>query len=102
MKTMLGHVRKSWFTGFCLAAILLIVACNLYLLCDGQCVLYDYLRIPPIGWLIISVNLVAGLVLAVLKQRSVKRADAEVCSACHTRLRETWVYCPRCGREMTH
>jgi len=102
MKKRLGNDRNSWFKGFCLVAILLIVACNLYLLCDGQCVLYDYLRIPLIGWLILSANLVAVLVLAVLKTRTGKRADEDVCSTCHISLRETWAYCPRCGQDMTH
>jgi len=92
----------SWFVVFCLAAILVILACNAWQLCCGHCVLGDFLRIPPIGWALIIANLIAGLVLVVVKRHDGKKNAADRCPACNTALRDTWIYCPRCGEERRH
>jgi hypothetical protein len=89
--------QYSWFVVFCLAAILAIVACNVWLLCCGRCVINDFLRIPPIGWVIITANLAAGIVLIVLRNRKTSHPDVNCCSSCHTALRDNWPFCPACG-----
>jgi len=87
----------SWFVVFCLAAILVILACNAWQICCGRCVLSDFLHIPPIGWALIIANLVAGLVFSTVKCRDSKNTATDRCSACDTTLRDTWIYCPNCG-----
>jgi Mn2+/Fe2+ NRAMP family transporter len=94
--------RYSWFVVFCLAAILVIVACNIWQLCCGRCVLNDFLRVPPIGWVLIIANLVAGMVLILVKRRSRRNSAADMCGSCHASLRDTWVYCPNCGIERSY
>lgn len=99
MKTLFRKYKSSWFVVCCLLAIVAIMACNLWSLYWGHCAINDFLRIPPIGWLLIATNLVAGLVLFTVKNRKHTRQDESLCTACHTRLRELWVYCPNCGDE---
>lgn len=101
-----GHVkaafkayRYSWFVVFCLAAILAIVLCNLWLLCCGHCVVGDFLRIPAIGWVVIAANLAAGLVLLAVKRRGGRTPDGHTCGVCHAVRRDIWVYCPNCGNQ---
>ena len=89
--------KYSWFACFCLAAILAIVACNAWLLCCGRCVINDFLRIPPIGWVVIAANLAAGIVLFLLRSRKKTTTDANCCNSCHSALRDNWPYCPACG-----
>jgi hypothetical protein len=91
--------RYSWFAVFCSAAILAILACNLWLLCCGRCVINDYLHIPPIGWGLIAANLIAGMTLFLIKRRNNIKPDNDACGSCRTGLRDTWVYCPNCGSE---
>ena len=99
MNILFNKYKGSWFVVGCLVAIVAIIACNLWLLCWGHCVINDFLRIHPIGWLLIGANLVAGLVFFVIKNRKNTKHDESLCAACHTRLRELWVYCPKCGGE---
>ena len=101
MKKALEKLRISWFVSFCVAGILAIVACNLCLLYSGHCVVDDFLQIPPIGWFIISANLVAGAVLAIIKQCGGHRTESNHCPNCKVALRDAWGYCPNCGKEMT-
>ena len=91
--------KCSWFLAFSLAAILAIVACNIWVLCCGRCVLNDYLRIPTIGWMLIVANLVAGLIFFAVKRRNGTKSGGGACCDCHIVLRDTWVYCPNCGGE---
>ena len=100
MQKIFGKYRLSWFVSFCLAGILAIVACNLCLLYFGHCVVNDFLQIPPIGWFIIAANLVAGVVLAMIRQAGGKRSGNNQCPSCHVGLRDAWVYCPNCGEAM--
>lgn len=98
MNALLKNYKFCWFLVFCLAAILLIIACNVWLLCCGHCVVSDFLRIPMIGWVIIVANLVAGAVLWSLKHRPRMKPGAPAsCQYCHVLLREGWSYCPNCG-----
>ena len=99
MKIAFRKYKYSWFVVFCIAAILAIVACNVWLLCCGRCVINDYLHVPPIGWLLIGSNLVAGLVFFAIKNRKDTKLDDSLCPSCHARLRELWAYCPNCGDE---
>jgi len=94
--------RISWFVSFCLAGILAIVACNLCLLYFGHCAVSDFLRIPPIGWFIITANLVAGVILAMIKQGGGHKPGSNHCPNCNVGLRETWVYCPNCGEDTSY
>lgn len=82
-----------------MAAIVAILACNLWSLYWGHCVINDFLRIPAIGWIIIGANLVAGLIFFSVKHRKHTKQDGSLCTSCHIRLRELWVYCPNCGIE---
>jgi len=100
MRKIFGKYRISWFFGFCLAGILAIVACNAWLLYFGHCVVNDFLRIPPVGWFIILANLVAGVVLAMLRQCGGQRSGTNHCPKCDVGLREAWAYCPNCGEDM--
>ena len=102
MKIALRDYRYSWFVIFCLVAILAIVTCNLWLLCCGRCVPGDFLRIPGAGWVIIVANLAAGLVFLAVKLRGGKKSGDGSCGICNTALRDTWVYCPKCGHEHHH
>ncbi len=101
MRKFCEKYRISWFVGFCLAGILAIVVCNVCLLYFGHCVVSDFLRIPPVGWFIIAANLVAGAVLAMIRQRGGQRPGNH-CSGCDVELREGWVYCPNCGEDMLY
>ena len=101
MKKILRKYRISWFVSFCLAGILAIVICNLYLLYFGHCVVNDFLAIPPIGWFILAANLVAGAVLALIKQGGEQRYETNHCANCNVGLRDVWVYCPNCGADAT-
>jgi len=102
MKKVFGKYRISWFVSFCLAGILAIVACNLCLLYFGHCVVSDFLRIPPIGWFIITANLVAGIVLALVKQRGRQSSGTNHCPSCNVGLRDGWLYCPNCGEDTSY
>jgi len=97
MKKLLQNCKYSWFLIFCLAIILVIVACNFWLLCFDRYVLSDYLKIPVIGWLLIIANLVAGLILFSVKRRNDTSFGGLFCRGCQAVLRDTWVYCPNCG-----
>lgn len=99
MKTLFGQFKFSWFIAFCLAAIMAIVACNLWSLYWGHCVLMDFLRIPAIGWALIGANLVAGVTLLTIKRSNRKKHEEAMCGSCHTGLQDTWAYCPNCGDE---
>lgn len=102
MKTSFRKLKYSWFVVFCLTAILLIIACNLWLLFNGHCVVNDFLRIPSIGWMLILANIVAGLILYLIKHLKGKKADGTLCMICHAGLRDIWIYCPNCGEERCH
>ncbi|NIQ11595.1 MAG: hypothetical protein GWO23_18935 [Gammaproteobacteria bacterium] len=102
MKIAFRKHKYSWFVVFCSLGIFAIVACNIYLLCCGRCVVSDFLRIPPMGWFIIAANLVAGLILVAVKRRGDKQKSDDVCSVCHIALRDNWVYCPNCGHDAAH
>lgn len=99
MVKVLRKYRISWFVGFCLAGIIAIVVCNLCLLYFGHCVVDDFLQIPPIGWFMIAANLVAGAVLAMLRQDRRQRHETNHCPGCKVALREAWTYCPNCGED---
>jgi hypothetical protein len=94
--------RFSGFVMLCLAGIAVIVVCNAYLLCCGRCAVADFYRVPPIGWLLILANLVAGIILYTVKRRRVRPTDADACLFCQINLHDSWLYCPRCGREIIH
>jgi hypothetical protein len=99
MKIAFKKYKYSWFFLFCLAAVLAIVACNVWLICCGRCVVNDYLMIPPIGWALISANLLAGAILYVVKRRMNTKTDVNSCGSCHVGLLNNWTYCPNCGDE---
>jgi hypothetical protein len=98
----LRKLRYSWFLVFCLAAILVIIACNAWQLCCGACVLNDFLRVPPIGWVLIMANIIAGLILILAKRRVAGKNAVDSCGSCHASLRDNWLYCPNCGDERPH
>jgi hypothetical protein len=93
---------NSWFVVFCLAATLVIIACNAWQLCCGACVLNDFLRVPPIGWVLIMANFIAGLILTLVKRRGGTKNAINSCGSCHASLRDAWLYCPNCGDERPH
>ena len=97
MKLSLRKNKSSSFIVFCLAAIVAIVACNLWSLYWGHCVLNDFLRIPLIGWGLIGANLVAALIFFAIKRRHKTKNDVPFCASCRTDLQDTWLYCPSCG-----
>lgn len=99
MKSAIREYKYSWFVVFCVAAIVAILACNLWLLCWGHCVINDFLRIPPIGLALIVANLLAGLIFVVIKRRNKTKLSGSLCSSCHSSLRDTWLFCPNCGEE---
>lgn len=99
MKIAFRKYKYSWFVVFCLTAILVILACNVWLLCCGRCVINDYLHIPPIGWLLIGANLVAGTILLLVKRLNHPKPDGNFCCGCRIGLRDSWAYCPNCGSE---
>lgn len=86
---------------FCITGIVAILACNLYLLCCGQCVIHDFLKIPPVGWLIILANFVAGIVLLAVKRRRARPGhQTDNCACCNILMRDNWSYCPKCGQSV--
>ena len=97
MKLGIRRYRYSWFVIFCLAAMLAVVVCNIWLLRCGRCVASDVLLVPPVGWAIIAANLVAGVILLILKKRRNVLPNGYLCCNCHSALRENWPYCPACG-----
>ena len=99
MKMSFVTQKYSWFIVCCLAAIVLIVACNLWSLYWGHCVINDFLRIPPMGWALIGANLVAGVAFFTIKNCKHTKHVGFFCSSCHVGLRDVWVYCPNCGNE---
>ena len=99
MKAAFRKFDRSWFVIFCLTAILAILVCNLWSLLHGHCVVNDFLRIPPVGWMLILANIIAGLVLYIVKHRKEAKPDGDFCVICHTGLRDLWSYCPNCGGE---
>lgn len=90
-----------WFVLACLAAIAGIVACNLWSLLVGDCVIHDFLRIPTIGWWLILANVAAGLILYFVRRGNRSTLDKHFCTKCCTDLRDKWGYCPNCGSEVT-
>ena len=100
MSPILRKLKYSWFAVLCAVGIFAIVACNLYMLCCGQCVVNDFLRVPLMGWVIIAANVVAGVVLIVVKKRKSVQKREGVCSACEVALRDAWCYCPNCGQAL--
>jgi hypothetical protein len=99
MKIEFRKYKYSWFVVFCSAAILAIVACNVWLLCCGRCVINDYLHVPPIGWVLVVANLVAVIILYFVKRRNNNKPGGDSCGVCRTGLRDSWIYCPNCGGE---
>jgi hypothetical protein len=99
MKKVFMKRQGSWFVYFCLAVIVAILACNLWSLMVGNCVVYDFLRIPPMGWVMIAANIIAGMSLYFVKHRNKSVSDESCCPACCTDLRQTWDYCPNCGNK---
>jgi hypothetical protein len=102
MKISFRKHKCSWFLVFSLAAILAIVACNVWLFCCGRCSLNDYLQIPTIGWILIAANLIAGLILFAVQRRNSKKSCEDFCYECRICLRDTWLYCPNCGGVRSH
>ncbi len=100
MKIQFRQFKYSWFAAFCFLGVAAIIACNVYLLCCGRCVVNDFLRIPPIGWFIIAANLIAGMILFSIKKRKKNRQPDDVCTSCYVSLRDDWVYCPNCGQDV--
>lgn len=96
------NFKFSWFIVFCLVAIAGIVACNLWSLYWGHCVLHDFLRIPAIGWALIGANLLAIMIFLMIKRGGKPGHDSCLCNSCRSALRDIWVYCPHCGDEQTH
>ncbi len=94
-----GKCKYSPFIVFCLAAIAFIIACNLWSLYWGHCVIHDFLNIPPMGWAVIVANLVAILALFLIKRYNKMNKDVTHCTSCHSGLQDAWVYCPNCGDE---
>ena len=99
MKNLFGSYKYSPFIVFCLVAIASIVACNLWSLYWGHCVLNDFLRIPLMGWGVIGANLVAALVYFLIKRQSITKNNDIHCISCQSGLQGSWVYCPNCGVE---
>lgn len=99
MKMAFTKPGYPWFVICCLAGMLVIVACNVWLLCCGHCVLYDYLNIPVMGWTVIAANLVAGLVLVAVRRRRKAIPGTLCCRHCQAGMRQAWKYCPNCGSE---
>ena len=99
MKNLFGKYKYSPFIVFCLVAIASIVACNLWSLYWGHCVLNDFLRIPLMGWGVIGANLVAVLVYFLIKRHNTMKHDDIHCVSCRSGLQSSWVYCPNCGDE---
>lgn len=97
MMRWLEKCKYSPFIAFCLVAIAMIVACNIWSLCMGHCVINDFLRIPLMGWAIILANLVAALIFFLIKRRNKVKTDGSHCASCHSGLQDSWVYCPNCG-----
>ena len=82
MKITFKKYEFPWFVVFCLTAIAAIIACNLWALFHGYSVVNDFLRIPPIGWMLILLNVLAGLILYVVKHRKeTKRGGVRPTSA---------------------
>lgn len=102
MTAFLKKYCSSWFVLFCLAAIAAILVCNLWSLFVGACVIHDYLRIPAIGWVLILTNVIAGLVLYLVKHRNKSKPQGSYCAVCHVNLRENWEYCPNCGDKVVN
>ena len=102
MKLSLRKDKHFWFILFCASGIVAIAAFNLYLLCCGQCVIHDFLKIPPAGWLIMAANLVAGIILVTVKRQHARRLVRDNCTCCNILLRDTWSYCPKCGQTVVH
>ena len=99
MKNLFRKFKYSPFIVFCLVAIASIVACNLWSLYWGHCVLNDFLRIPLMGWGVIAANLVAALVYILIKRHNNMKHDDIHCISCRSGLQSSWVYCPNCGEE---
>jgi hypothetical protein len=99
MRILFRKYKYSWFIICCIAAIMAILACNLWSLYWGHCVINDFLRVPLIGWALIGANLVAGIVFFSVKCRKHTKHEGSFCALCHVGLRDAWVYCPNCGNE---
>jgi len=100
MKRLLNKIGSSWFVITCLVAIAAIIACNLWSLMNGHCAIHDFLHIPMIGWALILANVIAGMILYIVKHRTRKNSDESYCDDCLTDLRENWQYCPNCGHRL--
>jgi hypothetical protein len=87
----------SWFVVFCIAVLLVIIVCNVWSLVNGHCTVGDFLCVPPIGWVLIVANILAGMILYIIKHRKRTESGENFCSACHIDLRDMWTYCPNCG-----
>lgn len=102
MNPLLPQNRYPWFVIFCFLGVFAIIGCNIYMLCCGRCVVNDFFKIPVMGWFVIAANLIAVLILIAVKKRRENIHRDDVCSVCCISLRETWIYCPNCGRHVAH
>lgn len=89
--------RHSWPSLCALTVIAAILVYNTWMVACGHCTLATLLTIPWLGWLLITLNLLAAGILIALRRRGRRLRASGLCSTCSTTLRETWRYCPSCG-----
>ena len=81
------------------AGVLLAVLCyNTWSYCCGNCTLANFLDPGPFGLLLLALDLVAALVLLVLRRRA---GEGERCTRCGTPCSTNWAFCSACGTALS-
>lgn len=97
MKAYLFRHKFSWFAICATLTVVVVLACNLWTLCCGQCVIEVFMRISIVGWLLIGANLAALAALVGVRRHRVTSREEGCCRSCGVVLRDDWHFCPDCG-----
>jgi len=92
--------RETLWLGFWLVAgTAAVVAYNTWSVCCGACSVENLLTLGWPGWILLSANLAALLLLGILKKVNSLKFQVDNCD-CGQPLQSTWRHCPHCGKDL--
>lgn len=91
--------RDRFFLGWWgVGGVVAVIAYNVWAYCCGRCALIHFMQINGVIWLLVAGNLVAGLILVMLKLGKHRDIEPLQCS-CGNIVDDKWLFCPECGRK---